>query len=595
MAKLIISYNNTNRTALLKIDGGQEGWAQIKRICEEHSEQVKSLGPSSLQLPWWAFLSARTALSYYIKRFSLTLEISEEAKDLLKNSKYREVEYGDSVLKDVSAETILARLKSAGFERSLTQEQLRNIQKLIKFHAPATFSVPGSGKTTEALAYFIYHRSPGDKLLIICPKNAFPVWEEQLDECIPNNKFKITRLTGGEKNIASILEGSPDVLLITYQQVINVSNILADFISRFKVFLFLDESHRIKGGTDRVIPKMILSFAHLAYRKMILSGTPMPNSTYDLCPQFSFLYPEIAVDENNVIDLMRNIFVRTTKKELGLPEVSRRLIPIQMNESQQYLYNLLCSEIARQANIALSIADRKQLRMFGRSALRLIQLVSNPSLLARRNFMHSELLKNVLLEGDSPKLQYITIRARQLARASNKVIIWSSFVGNVELIADRLYDLGAEYIHGGVEAGSEDEENTREAKIKRFHEDNDCYVLVANPAACGEGISLHKVCHHAIYLDRIYNAAQYLQSEDRIHRLGLSKDTKTEIEILCCPGTIDISVNNRLITKINRMAEALNDHEINIAPIPVDPDELGFDYDDLADFIDHVNKVALSS
>ena len=45
-------------------------------------------------------------------------------------------------------------------------------------------------------------------------------------------------------------------------------------------------------------------------------------------------------------------------------------------------------------------------------------------------------------------------------------------------------------------------------------------VLVANYASCAEGISLHHVCHNAIYIDRSFQADQYLQSIDRICRLG---------------------------------------------------------------------------
>lgn len=59
-------------------------------------------------------------------------------------------------------------------------------------------------------------------------------------------------------------------------------------------------------------------------------------------------------------------------------------------------------------------------------------------------------------------------------------------------------------------------------------------VMVANPAAASEGVSLHRVCHHAIYLDRTFNAAHYLQSEDRIHRFGLPKDQETIVEIVEC-------------------------------------------------------------
>ena len=153
------------------------------------------------------------------------------------------------------------------------------------------------------------------------------------------------------------------------------------------------------------------------------------------------------------------------------------------------------------------------------------------------------------------------------------MIIWTTFVRNVELIAERLKDLGAQFIHGGVDAGSEDEENVREWKIKKFHEDPNCKVLVANPAAASEGISLHTVCQNAIYVDRSFNAAQYLQSEDRIHRLGLKEDQIPRVEILACRNSIDDVVFERLRSKVETMSKALNDPSLNIDAIPYDYEE----------------------
>jgi hypothetical protein len=113
-------------------------------------------------------------------------------------------------------------------------------------------------------------------------------------------------------------------------------------------------------------------------------------------------------------------------------------------------------------------------------------------------------------------------------------------------------------------------------------------VLVANPAACAEGISLHTVCHHAIYLDRTYNAAQYLQSEDRIHRLGLQPGTETTIEILHSPDTVDDSVMRRLNYKVGKMADVLEDDSIRIEPILVDIEADGIDTDDAEDYLRHL-------
>jgi SNF2 family DNA or RNA helicase len=103
--------------------------------------------------------------------------------------------------------------------------------------------------------------------------------------------------------------------------------------------------------------------------------------------------------------------------------------------------------------------------------------------------------------------------------------------------------------------------------------------MVANPAAASEGVSLHRVCHHAIYLDRTFNAAHYLQSEDRIHRFGLPADQETRIEIVECDGTVDETVYERLGYKIKRMADALEDSSLVVDPIAMDPNDIE-DYDD---------------
>jgi len=84
-------------------------------------------------------------------------------------------------------------------------------------------------------------------------------------------------------------------------------------------------------------------------------------------------------------------------------------------------------------------------------------------------------------------------------------------------------------------------------------------VLIANPAACGESISLHKICHNAIYIDRTFNCAHFLQSLDRIHRLGLSKDIITSYYLLICENSIDEVVEKRLRIKKENMESLINE------------------------------------
>ena len=541
-------------------------------------------------MPWWAFLGCRSAVGYYVSRYNFSLSIDDAARTALEYAAEQDNRISSAEqIPALDETTILEQLRERGFLRQVMPFQLRNIARLARLPVGATFSVPGAGKTTEALAFYILQRQAHSRLLVICPKNAFTAWEEQLAECLPDKAGQFVRLVGGPFNISRVLKDrEPDLTLITYQQFLTVSHLVTAYLQEFDSFIFLDESHRIKRGVDGKIANSVLRAAPVARARLVMTGTPLPNSLSDLIPQMKFLAPQAVIDEDNVQSFTKPIYVRTRKSELNLPEIKRIQVAINMAPAQRQLYRLLRSELARQANNIITQRDRQLLRQIGRSALTLLQFVSNPALLAKHDFPHAQLLADVFDEGDSPKVEYACKRARMLAKQGRKTIIWSSFVENVEIISDRLVDLGADYIHGGVEASSEYEEDSREAKIRTFHDDPHAFVLVANPAACGEGISLHTVCHNAIYVDRTYNAAQYLQSEDRIHRIGLKPTDLTYVEILCCYDFVDESVERRLRSKIAQMARVLDDADLNIVPIPLDPDDLGLDEEDFRDLLGHL-------
>ncbi|MBH0158665.1 DEAD/DEAH box helicase [Fictibacillus sp. 5RED26] len=589
---LNIRYRTDKHMAQLSMEVQSPAWGEIRRICIEHSKDVYVSSGNSLEIPWWAFLNCKDSLRLTFRKYKVLVTLDPIAERLIQDSLRKKANYKEaSKIGSVLEQDVVTKLSNIGFRRQLSPEQLRNVSKLAALTAGATFSVPGAGKTTEALALYFLKRTKNTRLLIVAPKNAFAAWEEQLGICDPTST-DIVRLKGGEKAIRSILSENPKIMLITYQQLPNVIDIVGNYIDKYPAFLFLDESHRIKRGNDGVIGKSILSISHIPEMKLIMSGTPMPNSSSDLIPQFNFLYPEVRVDTDSVVELINPIYVRTTKDELGLKKPNFKLTPVSMSVGQKRLYELLKSEEARHA-VNIRAIDRNRLRSMGRSIMTMLQLVSNPALLLKADFQHDSLLKDLLTEGDSPKIRYVCKKVRELASQGRKTIVWSNFVENVELLALRLKDLGADYIHGGVDAGSEDETDTREAKIKRFHDDPQCFVLIANPAAASEGISLHTVCHDAIYLDRNYNAAHFLQSVDRIHRFGLSKEIDTNVEIVFCPETIDESVEKRLQSKINKMAAVLDDKSLQIEPEYGDEEIMGdeYDRDDIQDFINHLREI----
>jgi len=84
-------------------------------------------------------------------------------------------------------------------------------------------------------------------------------------------------------------------------------------------------------------------------------------------------------------------------------------------------------------------------------------------------------------------------------------------------------------------------------------------VLIANPAACSESISLHKTCFDAIYYDLSYNCAQYLQSLDRIHRVGGSEFHEVNYYFLQYKNTIDSDILSNLKRKAKKMYDIIDD------------------------------------
>ena len=563
---LKIEYLAETHFVRISLDGLQTSiWNEVRKVCEENSEELRITSSSSIEIPWWSFLSCAKSIDLVGRRYKVILQLDELTKKMLKHAQKNRQKFKLSKeTLPIDKELIAQKLISTNFKRPLTSQQLRNVAKLYSLSGGATFSVPGAGKTTEALALFTLKKKVNSKLLIVAPKNAFPAWEEQVIECLTNPP-NIVRLRGGEKNIQVLLEQDPEISLITYQQFPNVINTIAKHYTKNDFFLILDESHRIKRGNSGVIGKSILNISHLPSEKLIMSGTPMPNSPEDLVSQFNFLYPEVKIDKDTVLHEIQSIYVRTTKNELDIPKYTMRYVEVEMSASQRKIYDLLKSETLRQLE-ALEMPDKYKLRSLGKSVMKLLQATSNPALLLKNDENFSEDLKSLIMQGDSSKLDYVINRTRELVKDKKKVLIWSSFTDNIEILNSRLKDLGADYIHGGVDSGFEEDIDTREYKIKNFHENENSMVLIANPAAASEGISLHTICHNAIYMDRNYNAAQFLQSVDRIHRLGLSKEIKTLIEIVTCANSIDDSVNRRLTQKIENMAMVLNDQSIVVEP-----------------------------
>ena len=457
-------------------------------------------------------------------------------------------------------------------KRSLSDFQLRNIVRTTRRNNAAIFSVPGSGKTVEALAYSTFMTEGKCVFVVVCPRNAYVAWEHELQACLDVKQESILRATGteGELRAKLLLPKDPyKAVLINYNRLWFRHNTLSKYIRKCEenghpVVLIMDESHHFKGG--KAFTSGVKRCSPYASHRVILSGTPMPRSLEDLVHQFQALIPSEMprINSDSIEVYSQDLFVRTTKDDLDLLPVNYDIISVPMDNHQEEIYELLTEYYSAELAARGSARATVELLRLQRILIYIVMHVSNPSLV---NEKYMSTLRNVNPElaerieeysrggyGFGPKIRWALNRTRELASQGNKVLIWSNFVDNVSLIADELSDIGSVYIKGDVpveeswkegqiiaDEGSE-EERTREQMIREFKTNDQCMVMVANPAAAGEGISLHDVCNHAIYIDRTFNATQFMQSMDRIHRYG--KNSEGQVICQINPVTMEIlSVN----------------------------------------------------
>lgn len=511
--------------------------------------------------------------------------------------------------KVIDQEEIKKRLRESGFtKRSLKSFQLRDLEHLLALSNGANFSVPGAGKTTVTFALHLLTRSSESHILIISPKAAFPAWRAVVDECMekgaPNKGDEPFRVLDTKSDIDKELRSGAKRFLISYDLAVRQQSILTAYLARNPVHLVLDESHRMKAGLSSQRGAFLLSAATLPIRRDILSGTPMPQSASDLASQLGFLWPghgyDLSIQRGQAPrDVLGNLYVRTTKTELGLPPAKRHFYDVEMAPGQLALYSIVRSEALRQFTKTVSSGRIGQEYMKARkSVMRLLQLSVNPSLavtgMASDSGMSSGIVDQVLEEGTSLKILAVADHARRLASDGYKTVIWTIFTDTIRELVTTLADLNPVFIHGGVPTGEASDPDTREGKLARFHDDPRCFVLVANPAAAGEGISLHTVCHNAIYADRSYVSTHYIQSIDRIHRLGLPPEQETHIHIYRTRapaqiGSIDLSVSRRLAQKIRGLEQTLGDPDLHTLAYDEenadDPVDYSVELQDLVDLI----------
>jgi SNF2 family DNA or RNA helicase len=360
-----------------------------------------------------------------------------------------------------------------------------------------------------------------------------------------------------------------------------------------------------------------LNLAYLAERRDILTGTPAPQSPADFVALIDFLWPNEAIhiipssvigsnvppDAGRLVaERIRPLFVRTNKRDLNLPRVTKSATVLPLEALHQQIYDAMRNHYG--GGLRMTKRDELDFAAMGRVTMYLLEAATNPKLLSAGwlagaepdVFRHpplavepgtrlAQLIESYNLHETPRKFIELMRLVKANADQGHKTLVWSNFVRNLLSLEKMLTRYRPALVYGAVPAYSPDPQvRTRETEIRRFREDAECMVLLANPAAMSEGISLHLECHDAVFLERTFNAGQYLQSLDRIHRLGLPPDQDTRITFLLSEGTIDEVVDRRVRVKAQRLGEMLDDPDLATVALP--------DEDDYGPVIDSVEDVA---
>ncbi|MEZ0447365.1 DEAD/DEAH box helicase [Cellulomonas sp. ICMP 17802] len=488
----------------------------------------------------------------------------------------------------------------AGWKADLTEFQRDDITKLLSLRHGANFSVPGAGKTRVALAVFHALREQGEveRLLIVGPKSSYGSWASENLECF-ETPLRLEVMDRGPSSVA-------DAVVINYERLSAAVPTLTRWLDEKPTLMVLDEAHRMKLGADGVYGAACLALGPYSRRRLVLTGTPAPNGVRDLESLFAFVWPGTgrqrvvqAVGGGNLAiasQRLRPLFARTTKKQLGLPPVTAVVRRLDMPPLHQEVYRALLGEFSARA-----IGGQGDLEALGKVLVYLMMAATSPALLSVGTTRYeplayqvaplevpngttlSDLLARLPRHELSPKYEEVIRIVQENAAVGRKTLVWSTFIRSLTTLRELLAPYRPALVHGG----SAD----REAEVQRFREDPACLVLLSNPATLGEGISLHHECHDAVYVDRDFAAGRYLQSVDRIHRLGLAPDAATRVTVLVANETIDEVIEQRLGVKLDFMARILDDASLReLADLDEEPAVGGgLDASDLQSLIGHLN------
>ena len=491
-------------------------------------------------------------------------------------------------------------VENLNLKRKLETHQLKSLYHLYSCSSAAVFSVPGSGKTSVVLAYYEKLKLEGkvDHIFIVGPVNSFVSWVKEFSLNINrelNSKILGSNIKKEDRKIFYSQKLNFEMIMAHFSTIANDVVSLKKFFEYNKVLLVIDEAHNIKKLDGKWSNAVLTLGININY-KVILTGTPLPNDLRDVYNYLDFLFGENFVftkkdkarienllnQEKKIeaIDFVREkinpFYTRVTKKELNLstPNFNKPIL-VEMNPIEKKIYDAIQSRISHYGRESFLDNIEFVQKICKARIIRLKQAASyikNLDTTLDEDFLdkNEKILEDNDIKGlisnydklEKPaKLLKLISMVKELKKQNKKVLIWSTHLKTIDLILEnlRLENVVVKKIIGETNRDFEIKKNIME----EFNDNNsDLDALVALPQACSESISLHKACQNAIYYDLNYNAAEFLQSLDRIHRVGGSEIHPVYYNFLHYEKTVDTKIFERVFLKADRQMQIIEEDNL---------------------------------
>lgn len=395
----------------------------------------------------------------------------------------------------------------------------------------AIFHEQGLGKTKIAIDLMLYWlaNTSVDCVLIVTKKQLVSNW---LREFKTHTAMTPAVLNTDDTNNHYVFCGPYRAIVTNFEILETEKEQMILFLKTRNVAIIIDESTKIKNPESK-LSKTFFKLSPLFKRRVIMTGTPVANRPYDIWSQIYFLdhgkslgtdfkkfkretnlSNNLAGDEekqekfeenvSHIFDKIDKFSVRETKSSgiVTLPDKVYITESVKMSGPQLNLYNKVCEELQVEV-LKNGVSQIDDSSAVVKRLLRLVQVASNPRLVDESYL------------GESSKEKKLDALLHKIWNNNEKCIVWSCFIDNVDYFYNKYKEYGSARIHGRMNM------KERNKSVDRFLS-NDCKVLFATPASAKEGLTL-TIANHVIFYDRGFSLDDYLQAQDRIHRISQKK------------------------------------------------------------------------